>query len=240
MTATAEATHDDDPDHERGDQPRLARGARPARADDADRPGHRPVRRHLRRHARPLRRLRRGADPRRAALRVGDGRLRHRPRDHGRAGGVRDRVLRLRRRGDGPDLQPGGEAPLLHRRQADRAARDPDADRGPDGDGPAALAEPRVVVHAHPRHQDRHAVQRRRRIRADADRAARSQPRALRRERAALRTARRGRDRARRSRSAGRASPARAPTPPSSRSRAWSTRRSRPPTGSPSAASRSR
>ena len=42
---------------------------------------------------------------------------------------VRDRVLRLRRRGDGPDLQPGREAPLLHRRQAAGAARDPDADR---------------------------------------------------------------------------------------------------------------
>ena len=107
-------------------------------------------------------RLRRGADPRRAALRVGHGRLRHRPRDHRRARGVRDRVLRLRRRRDGPDLQPGREAPLLHRRQAHRAARDPDADRGPDGHGPPALAEPRVVVHAHPRDQDRRARRTRR------------------------------------------------------------------------------
>ena len=32
---------------------------------------------------------------------------------------VRDRVLRLRRRRDGPDLQPGREAPLLHGREAD-------------------------------------------------------------------------------------------------------------------------
>ena len=67
------------------------------------------------------------------------------------------------------------------------------------------------------------------------------EPRPLRRERAPLRApgGRRARRR-RRSRSGGRGSRARARTPPSSRSRAWSTRRSWPPTGSRSAGSRSR
>ena len=37
------------------------------------------------------------------------------------------------------------------------AARDPHADRRADRHGAAALAEPRGVVHAHPRHQDRDA-----------------------------------------------------------------------------------
>ena len=46
--------HDDDPDHERGDQPGAAGGARPPGADDADRAGHRPLRGHLRGHAWPL------------------------------------------------------------------------------------------------------------------------------------------------------------------------------------------
>ena len=147
-----------------------------------------PLRGHVRRHARALRGLRRGADPRRAAVRVGDRRLRHRPRRHRRPRGVRDRVLRLRRRRDGPDLQPGREAPLLHGRQAHRAPRDPHADRRPDGHGPAALAEPRVVVHAHSRDQDRRALERGGRLRPAADSARRPQPGPVRRERSAVRT----------------------------------------------------
>ena len=40
------------------------------------------------------------------------------------------------------------------------AAGHPGADRGPHGHGPAALAEPRVLVHAHPRPEDRDAGRR--------------------------------------------------------------------------------
>ena len=60
-----------------------------------------------------------------AAVRVGHGGLRHRARDRRRPRRRRDRVLRLRRRGDGPGLQPGREAALLHGRQARGAARHP-------------------------------------------------------------------------------------------------------------------
>ena len=132
-----------------------------------------------------------------AALRVGHGRVCDRARDHRRARRVRDRVLRLRRRRDGSDLQPRRQAALLHRRQAAGAARHPDARRVAHRDGPPALAEPRIVVHAHPGDQGRDPLERVRRLRAPADGAPRRQPGALRRERPPLRAARGGRSRRR-------------------------------------------
>ncbi len=101
------------------------------------------------------------------------------------------------------------------------------------GMGPAALAEPRVVVHAHPRDQDRGPVERRRRVRPHAQRARRLEPGPLRRERPPLRAPGRGGDRrASRSRSAAPGSRGRGRTPPSWPFRAWSTRPSRQRTGS--------
>ena len=84
-------------------------------------------------------------------------------------------------------------------------------------------------------------VQRRRRLRPDAHRAARPEPRPVHRERPSLRTPRRRRSCLPiRSPSGRRGSRARGPMRPSWRSERWSKTRWRPPTRLPSAASRSR
>ena len=111
---------------------------------------------------------------------------------------VRDRVLRLRRRRDGSDRQPGGQAALLHGWEALGAARHPNADRlAASGIGPQHSQSLEAWFMHIPGIKIAHAVERAGRLRAPAERVARPQSRAVHRERPALRSARGRRSRRR-------------------------------------------
>ena len=108
--------------------------------------GRRAVRRRVRRHAGPLRGVRRDARPRHADLRVG-----HRRRQHRRVAarvpaGGRDAVRRLHLVRLRSDRQPGGDAALSVRRPRERADRRARAERRQRRRRPVSLAESRGVV----------------------------------------------------------------------------------------------
>ena len=102
---------------------------------------------------RAARGVRPGADPRHAALGVDLRRGRHR-RGAGRdAADRRDHDRQLQPPGARPDRQQRGHPPAHVRRPVQRAARRADGHRRRAPAGGAALAQPRGLVRAHPRHQ---------------------------------------------------------------------------------------
>ncbi len=119
--------------------------------------GRGPVRRRIRRDARPVLRVRRRPGHRHPHQR-GHDRRRGGGRGDGRhAADRRDHVRRLHSAGDGPDREPGRQEPLYVRRQDQRAHGHPDRRRRGTRDCGAPLAEPRGALDALPRHLRRHA-----------------------------------------------------------------------------------